>query len=390
MLLIEDLIYQNKSKIQEWLNSKLKNSEIFYTSCDIRYAGFKTSQVDSNCFPAGFNNLSSNEIAKATNLYKAKFRQDNIKKVLIYPEFHTRNIGYLKNLVSIYNILLEAGADVKIAANQDQSFKINLEDGSFISYDAIEKNDNNIQVKNSNFIPDLIVLNNDLSKEYPEILKNIQTPILNSPYLGWWNRLKTIHCKAYSSIVSEFAQTFKIDPWLLDCYFDSIHNIDFKNSQHESILNQKIHSLYSKILQKYQEYSISKKPTVFIKSDKGTYGMGIHVLKNPEDGLNLNKNVRKKMDIIKDGVKNTNIIIQEGVETTLTQNNQFIEPVVYSVLSKPVGTFFRMNNGDATSNLNAKGMKFIKSYDLTEKQKFLFHLISSFANIATANELKLT
>ena len=92
------------------------------------------------------------------------------------------------------------------------------------------------------------------------------------------------------------------------------------------------------------------------------------------------------MAVIKDGVENTSLIIQEGVPTVLSLGEEAVEPVVYSVLSKPVGMFFRVNKG-ATSNLNSKGMRLVNDFNLSEAQEVLSLLVASFANIAIGMEL---
>ena len=49
----------NRESIQNWLGGHVDYSRLpFYTSVDIRDAGYKMAVVDTNIFPAGFNNLS--------------------------------------------------------------------------------------------------------------------------------------------------------------------------------------------------------------------------------------------------------------------------------------------------------------------------------------------
>ena len=56
---INSLISNNNLLLQDWLEDKNRLAEPpFYTSTDIRVSEKKIAAVDTNIFPAGFNNLS--------------------------------------------------------------------------------------------------------------------------------------------------------------------------------------------------------------------------------------------------------------------------------------------------------------------------------------------
>jgi glutamate--cysteine ligase len=407
MTFLESFALENANKIQEWISNKMQGKTLpFYSSCDVRYSGYKVTQVDANCFPAGFNNLSLEGYKNAVQKYKLFFKQNGLKSILIYPEFHTRNFGYLKNVRTLKAIFEEAGAVVKLATNLETKFNIDLgvSDVKSISdelgvensldFDPIKKCKWFFQkkyklglgVEKFCFVADAIVLNNDLSSGMPEILDNISAPILPSPKMGWWRRKKTEHFLAYESVVQEFANEFKLDSWLFESYFEEASNIDIKNEDDMKIIENKSMLVLEKTLQKYKEYNIKSEPVIFLKSNFGTYGMGIHTLKNPEEVRDFNKNIRKKLATVKDGLANTSIIIQEGVETSLIKEEKAVEPVVYSANGDPIGMFFRLNLG-ANANLNAKGMELMHQYQITKEQEILFKMIASFANLAISKEV---
>ena len=55
---LHSVIINNHMKIEAWFrNQWIKYPAPFYTSIDIRNSGFKIAPVDTNLFPAGFNNL---------------------------------------------------------------------------------------------------------------------------------------------------------------------------------------------------------------------------------------------------------------------------------------------------------------------------------------------
>ena len=50
-----------------------------------------------------------------------------------------------------------------------------------------------------------------------------------------------------------------------------------------------------KIAAKYKQHSIDEKPYLFLKSDSGTYGMGVMAVENPEDIIHLNRKNRNNL-----------------------------------------------------------------------------------------------
>jgi glutamate--cysteine ligase len=110
---------------------------------------------------------------------------------------------------------------------------------------------------------------------------------------------------------------------------------------------------------KFAEYGIKRTPTVFVKADAGTYGMGITTATSGEEFLRLNSRGREKMATGKEGVKTTSVIVQEGVTTDVTLDGSTAEPVMYMVCGRVVGGFLRVHGGRGDQdNLNAPGSRF--------------------------------
>ena len=77
---INSLISNNKELISNWLFEKTKESEPpFYTSTDIRVSDKKITAVDTNIFPAGFNNLSDKFIDLASKMLNLFLETRTIK-----------------------------------------------------------------------------------------------------------------------------------------------------------------------------------------------------------------------------------------------------------------------------------------------------------------------
>ena len=124
-LKLENLIIRNSCEIEQWFRTKWLDQEApFYASVDLRNSGFKISPVDTNLFPAGFNNLNTQFEPLAIQAATIAIEKicPEASKIIIIPENHSRNIFYFRNLISLIEILKNAGLEVEIG-NLDPSFK---------------------------------------------------------------------------------------------------------------------------------------------------------------------------------------------------------------------------------------------------------------------------
>jgi len=340
----------------------------FYSSVDLRHAGFKLAPVDTNLFPAGFNNLSTAAQLRATALMRECFEKSNVKRVLIVPENHTRNLNYLENLVVLQSIMEAAGVAVEIGTLQSETpLELVSAGGTALTEYPLHKKGNSL-VTGTGFTPDIIVLNNDLTSGLPELLRGITQPIAPRPGLGWHRRRKSIHFEAYSKIAAEFALTFGLDPWLLTTENHRCGHVNFAERNGLECVALGVERVLSRVRAHYARYGITDTPYVYIKSDSGTYGMGIMTVRSGDEVMELNKKSRNKMNIIKEGVQSTEVIIQEGVPTACRVEEFPAEPMMYLVRGVAVGGAYRVNRErDAEGNLNAAGMYFAPMCDESEK-----------------------
>ena len=228
--MLDQLVKTSKSKILDWIEAEYKHSpKPIYTSVDIRNAGFKIAHVDTNIFPSGFNNASDESKEIALQLL-ISYMQSNFPKViniLLVPENFTRNINYLKNLKVLEGLFSKAGFQVKVGSPYiTEEFPVAELD---LHIYPISKKENEVHI--GNFIPDLLVLNNDLTLGLHEVFKNISQPIIPNTKLGWFKRRKTNHFKAHTEIAEKFAKEFGFDNWLISTYVQSCGNVDFRKKQ---------------------------------------------------------------------------------------------------------------------------------------------------------------
>lgn len=319
-------IRQQEATIAQWFAKKAEGLTLpVTTSVDIRNAGFKITVIDTNVFPAGFNNLCNTFSKRAALHFKNWFAKvaPRAKKIMIFPEAFTRNRPYFEHLNRLETMLKEAGFEV-----------------------TKEK-------------PDLILLNNDCSTGIPEALQKLKLPIFPSPHLGWYARRKKHHVEIYCSLVHEWADLLGVDCWRFCPITCLEHQVDIQNRDDCERLAQTAGKVMQKTAAKYKQYGIAERPYIFIKSNAGTFGLGLTHIEDPDEILALNRKARKKLSASKGGQAVNEFLIQEGVPTIDTLKGAPIEPVIYYVGGEVVGGFFRIHQDkDTKASLNTPGARF--------------------------------
>ena len=360
----EHIIIENMAAIEAWFRKQwMKTPAPITSSVDLRNSGFKLAPVDTNLFPAGFNNLNDDFLPLCIQAVQSSlaFRSPGCVKILMVPELHTRNTFYATSLYQLKSIFEQAGFVVRLGHFSDENnTAIEMVDGNgraLVIEPIIREND---RLMLEDFNPCVVLLNNDLSSGIPDILKHVEQLILPKPQMGWASRLKSDHFHFYTDVVEAFSSLIGIDPWLLTPLYESVGGLDFMAQEGLEHLAKRVDNLLLKIQKKYQEHGISEPPFVAIKSDSGTYGMSVMMAKSGDDILNLNRKKRTKMASSKGGHAVDRVIIQEGVYTFETMPDGAVaEPVLYMIGQFVVGGFYRVHQGRGDAeNLNAPGMHF--------------------------------
>ncbi|MGE3919775.1 MAG: glutamate--cysteine ligase [Gammaproteobacteria bacterium] len=405
---LESKIVAKQCDIEAWFRKKWQEYRApFYSSVDLRNAGFKLAPVDTNLFPAGFNNLNPDFLSLSIQAVQATFEKlyPGCMRVLIIAESHTRNQFYFESLACLVDMILRAGYEVRIGTlrNISEQEEVILPSGKKLKIFPIHKNNNRVLV--SGFEPCVILLNNDLTEGVPEVLKNIEQLIIPSLQLGWSFRRKSGHFAEYNKICDEFSALIDMDPWLINPIFQSCDNVDFEASKNLSCLKSKLEEIFSLIEQKYREHGVSQKPFVVIKADAGTYGMGVITIQDPNEIEHLNRKQRNTMSVTKGGQKIDKVILQEGIYTfeTVGDAHAVAEPVIYLIGSYVIGGFYRVHKyRGVTENLNSPGMQFeplpfvyacntptIRNHhECQENRLYVYGVIARLATLAAAKELK--
>jgi glutamate--cysteine ligase len=362
---LEQRVLDSMPAIERWFRLEwMEHTPPFYSSVDLRNAGFKLAPVDTNLYPGGWNNLTPEMLPLAVQSAMAAIEKicPEAKNLLVIPENHTRNTFYLSNLAQLKRIFHMAGLNVRIGSiNPELKVPTTLDvpGGGSVLIEPVVRSKRRLGLKN--FDPCTILLNNDLSSGIPGILEDIHEQYLLPPlHAGWSVRRKSNHFKSYEEVSKRFGKLLGIDAWLINPLFNHCGEVDFNANTGMDCLTTNVDALLAKVSKKYKEYGINEKPFVVVKADNGTYGMGIMTVRDVKDLDQLSRKTRNKMAVTKDGQEVHDVIIQEGVLTNERINEAVAEPVVYMMDRYVVGGFYRVHaERGIDENLNAPGASFV-------------------------------
>lgn len=362
---IEARLMDRRPRIEEWLHSNASTVPLpFYASTDLRNAGYKIAIVDTNLFPAGFNNLCGkffeHTATSARRFVEGRFGA--VKRVLIIPESHTRNANYVDNVAALARIISGGGFEVRmgfLGEARERTVEATGTNGDILTFHLLDRKGDTLSA--GDFVPDLIILNNDLAGGVPEILQGLSQPITPPLEIGWHARRKNVYFEVLDNLVHEFASILDINPWLLSAITEFERDVDFQTSKGLDRLALKVESVLDRTREKYREHGIDEKPFVFVKHNAGTYGMAIITVDRPEEILSANRRMREKMKVGKGKIEVTEVLVQEGVPSTDLINDCTGEPVMYLFGLDLIGGFFRQHCGKSErENLNQSGSTFAR------------------------------
>lgn len=361
---LENIFIQHQTIIETWFRQQWqKTPSVITSSVDLRNEGFRLAPVDTNLFPAGFNNLNPDFFPLCIQAAQSTIteKMPGCTRILIIPENHTRNAFYFESLVNLHDIFSKAGFEVRIGSLIEGLESPQPIPDSSLNLEQIIRKENRVQL--ADFNPCMIILNNDLSDGIPDILQGIEQRIYPNPKLGWVSRLKSNHFTHYHQIAEDFSNLIGIDPWQISPLFYAHSGVNFMEKIGMEELADTVDTLLAQIRQKYHQHGIAHEPFVVIKADAGTYGMGIMMVKSANEIRELNRKQRTKMSTSKGNQKISKVIIQEGVytfETAGTPPNEGVaEPVIYMIGQYVIGGFYRIHKDKGKDdNLNMPGMHF--------------------------------
>lgn len=368
----------------------------FYSSVDVRESHTKYAPVDNNLYPAGWNNICNKDLKKSHALFQQVVGRlaPGAKRLAIVPESHTKNRWYLDNVFNLRETLAGAGYAVDVVTpdatlfTEGPTLRLESQSNHEVTLHHVRAHDGNFsRVDGGAASYDAIILNNDQSNPLDVDWKSFKVPVVPPASAGWTRRQKNMHFKHYQQVANAFCAHFDINPDLIQARFRAVDNVDFEAASGLDGLADAVDELVR---------DIGPGAAVFAKASQGTYGMGISVFTSGEEVRAMNRRTRNKMDVGKNNIKFTSVLVQEGVETVVKVEDAPAEITMYLVDGKGMGGFMRYNPQRGTNaNLNSQGMLYRKFCisDIcqdtdTHIKEAAYTVVARLSVLAAARELK--
>ena len=359
---LEQRLLDTMPAIERWFRLEwMEHTPPFYTSVDVRNAGFKLAPVDTDFYPNGWNNLSPEMLPMAVQAAMAAIEKicPEARNLLIIPENGTHNTFYLSNLAQLRRIFHMAGLNVRIgsiSADLKKSTTVELPGGESITIEPVLRHKGRIGVKD--FDPCTILLNTDLAAGIPGILEDLHQQYLLPPlHASWATRRKSTHFACYEEIAKRFGKLIGIDPWLINPLYERCGEAGLADSAGVASLAAHVDSTLAKVRRKYKEYGIKEKPFVIVKADNSSSGMGLMTVR---DAKQLPALAARSLSLDPSQGSARQWIVQEGVLTHERMNDAVAEPVVYMMDRYVVGGFYRIHaERGVDENLSAPGSLYV-------------------------------
>jgi len=354
---LEARILESMPAIERWFRLEwMEHTPPFYTSVDVRNAGFKLAPVDTNLFPGGFNNLTTAMLPLAVQAAMASIEKicPEAKNLLLIPEQQTHNSFYLSSVATLVRIFTQAGLNVRLGsldAAVTGPTPLPLADGSSLTVEPLVRTRGRLGLKD--FDPCTILLNSELPAGVPTVLEGLHEQYLLPPlHAGWSVRRKHQHFRAYEEVAKKFAKLLGMDPWLINPMFSGVAPMSVQGEGGLENVQIQTDALLAKLRRKYKEFGIQEKPFVVVKSDAGD-DMG--QLMSVRDAKDLPELLTRRS-----GAPLGEVLIQEGVPTHERVNSAVAEPVVYMMDRYVVGGFYRVHaDRGRDESLSAPGASFV-------------------------------
>ena len=362
---LEQRIIDSMPATERWFRLEwMEHTPPFYTSVDIRNAGFKLAPVDTNLFPNGWNNLTSEMLPLAVQAAMAAIEKicPEARNLLIIPENHDHSSAYLSNLAQLQRIFNMAGLNVRVGSVSPDVKKttvIELPHGESLTLEPVVRTRHRLCLKN--FDPCTILLNNDLSAGAPGILEDLHEQYLLPPlHAGWTVRRKSNHFRSYEEVAKRFGKVLGIDSWLINPLFLKCSDVDNSHQGGLEALQSQVDALLAKVRRKYKEYGIKEKPFAIVKADNGAADSAVITVRDAKELAVQGRKPGIKTAAKESGAIMGDVIVQEGVLTQERLHSAVAEPVVYMMDRYVVGGFYRMHpDRGVDENLNSPGASYV-------------------------------
>ncbi len=346
---LEQRVLESMPAIERWFRLEwMEHTPPFYTSVDLRNAGFKLAPVATDLFPSGFNHLTPEMLPLAVQAAMAAIEKicPEAKNLLLIPGQQTHNSFYLDSIQRLVQIFNQAGLNVRLGTldpEADKPITLTVPEGGELVLEPVVRTRGRLGLKN--FDPCTILLNNDLAQGAPRAIQHLHEQYLLPPlHAGWTVRRKSQHFQNYEEVAKKFAKLLGMDPWLINPLFGSCGQVDVSTPAGLDCVRSQADAVLTKVRRKYKEYGINERPFVVVKTDNGSDGQGMLVL---HDAKELDENGARLAQRLRAAAPGTDaglgVIVQEGVLTVEHMHSAVAEPVVCMIDRYVVGGYYRVH-----------------------------------------------
>ena len=366
---LEARVLDSMPAIERWFRLEwMEHTPPFYTSVDLRNAGFKLAPVATDLFPSGFNNLTVEMLPLAVQAAMAAIEKicPEAKNLLLIPQqADARNTFYLSSVQRLMRIFTQAGLNVRLGA-LDPAIKaptaVALPDGSELVLEPLLRTRGRLGLKG--FDPCTILLNNDLSAGVPRVLQHLHEQYLLPPLnAGWGVRRKSRHFQSYEEVAKKFAKLLGMDPWLINPMYGQCAEVKAGDATGLDCVQGNVDALLTKVRRKYKEYGINEKPFVVVKADDGNHALGPMTVRDAKELTEVYARHQARAAAVAGAspvAETTQVIIQEGVPTYERVNDAVAEPVVTMIDRYVVGGYYRVHaERGVDESLSAPGARYV-------------------------------
>lgn len=367
--MVQDLIHQRIvdrcQPVCDWFKEKSSGLAFpIYSSFDVRDSGEKVAPVDANIYPAGFNNICAQDQETAVHVafkFLKKHYDPSVRTILLLAEEHTANPYYWENIKALRKIFAGGGFQVIVGWPRElaEPFVATAISGEKITVFGAENRGGEVWADGQKV--DLILCNNDFSKSYEEWSQGLTAPMIPPRELGWYRRRKDQFFDEYNALAADFSKVIDIDPRLITVKTERFDDFDVESAASRDALAAKVDQFIANLARDYDEMKIAQKPLVFVKNNAGTYGLAVTQVHSGDEIRSWSYKSRKKMKAAKGGRDVESLIIQEGIPTRITSENETAEPCIYTIGSELVGGFLRAHTEKGPEeSLNSPGAVYKK------------------------------
>ena len=277
---LEQRVLDSMPAIERWFRLEwMEHTPPFYSSVDIRNAGFKLAPVDTNLYPSGWQYLTPAMMPLAVQAAMAAIEKicPEARNLLIIPENPTKDTFYLASVAQLQRIFHMAGMNVRIGSINPEIKKIttiDLPTGERVRLEPVIRSKRRLGVKD--FDPCTILLNNDLSAGVPGILERSARAVpAAAAACGLVHAAQEPAFPELRRGLQAAGQTARRRSVADQSDVQQVRSGRPGHGCGHGVPDTNVDALLTKIRRKYKEYGINEKPFVVIKADNSSTGFGI-------------------------------------------------------------------------------------------------------------------